>query len=370
MPSSENPSIHTAESITSPHDPFRVSVVIPVYKAGKFIDRAVARVLEQPEVSEVILMEDGSPDDSLQRCEALATRFPQVKVYQHPDRQNHGAGETRNAAIRHTTQPFVAFADADNLYLPGRFLRDREVFAGDPTIDGVYNAQGIHYESEAAREKFVSGGLGFAELLTVSERVPPEQMLNVMLGRHPSARMIGGLGIDAITLRRRCFDKAGDFDKRLRLQQDVHFFMKLAASCRMAPSCIETPVALRGVHENMRSTDPQAMARFRRMRWQLFVEWADRNLPDRERLNLIHRAWNDFRMRDATGLRAVLHLAVDSLRQPGEVFRQDGRFDRNVRDVLGRNGLTLRLLSLKNRMVRRIGRGPQPPSGRQTANSG
>jgi glycosyltransferase involved in cell wall biosynthesis len=286
-------------------------------------------------------------------------------VFQHPDKQNHGAGETRNAAIRHTTQPFVAFADADNLYLPGRFTRDREVFACDPTIDGVYNAQGIHYESEAAREKFVSGGLGFAELLTVSERVPPEQMLNVMLGRHQSARMIGGLGIDAITLRRRCFDKSGDFDKRLRLQQDVHFFMKLAASCRMAPSCIETPVALRGVHENMRSTDPQAMAGYRRMRWQLFVEWADEHLEDPDRRALIHTVYNDFRMRDARGAKALWRFASDAVCRPGEFFRQDGRFDRNMRDVVGGGQLTARLLSLKNRFVRLIGRGPQSPADAQ-----
>ncbi|CAN0483646.1 unnamed protein product, partial [Hapterophycus canaliculatus] len=162
---------------------------------------------------------------------------------------------------------------ADNFYLPDRFRTDREIFCNDPTVDGVYNAQGIHYADENARKHFVEGGLAGGEFLSVSGRVAPEEFLWVILGRHPEVQMIGGLGIDAITVRRRCFEKAGYFDPRLRLHQDVHMFVKLAAACRMSPGQLEEPVALRGVHGKMRSTDRDRMNHFRRLRWSLLNEW-------------------------------------------------------------------------------------------------
>ena len=339
---------------------FRISVIIPVYRAGEFIERAVTRILEQPEVAEVVLMEDGSPDDSLAKCRMLAERHSCVKVYQHPNGENRGCGETRNAGIQYTTCEFVAFADADNLYLPERFKRDREIFESDPSIDGVYNAQGIHYESDAAREKFAQGGLAFAELLSVSAPVPPEELLSVMLGIHPTAKMIAGLGIDAITLRRRCFEKAGYFEKELRLQQDVHFFFKLAAACRMAPSNIETPVALRGVHESMRSTDPAQQDKYRRLRWQLLEKWARTTLTDRHRRQQFIKAHADFRMRDAEGWRSKLRFVSDAIKWPAEIFQIYGRFDTNYLEVFRNRRLPVKLLSVKNRILRTFSRTRQP----------
>lgn len=53
----------------------QVSVVIPVYKAGKFIESAVKSALEQPETAEVILVEDGSPDDTLEICRRLEKKI-------------------------------------------------------------------------------------------------------------------------------------------------------------------------------------------------------------------------------------------------------------------------------------------------------
>ena len=49
-----------------------ISVVIPVYKAEAYVQEAVQSALSQPETGEVLLVEDNSPDGSLEVCKALA----------------------------------------------------------------------------------------------------------------------------------------------------------------------------------------------------------------------------------------------------------------------------------------------------------
>ena len=56
------------------NDFFEVSVVIPVYNAAAFVTQAVESALAQPEVREVVLVEDCSPDDSLAVCRQLAEK--------------------------------------------------------------------------------------------------------------------------------------------------------------------------------------------------------------------------------------------------------------------------------------------------------
>lgn len=73
----------------------KVSVVIPVYNAAPFVRDAVESALAQPETGEVILVEDGSLDDSLTVCRALAAENDRVKLYRHPNGENCGAGASR-----------------------------------------------------------------------------------------------------------------------------------------------------------------------------------------------------------------------------------------------------------------------------------
>lgn len=87
----------------------RISVVIPVYNAEKYVLQAVESALQFDEVYEVILVEDQSPDNALKVCEELVQRHSRVKLYQHPDKKNHGAGPSRNLGIEKSTGDFLAF---------------------------------------------------------------------------------------------------------------------------------------------------------------------------------------------------------------------------------------------------------------------
>lgn len=74
----------------------KISVVIPVYNAEKYVESAVNSALQQKETAEVILVEDNSPDNALAICTKLSQDNPRVRLIRHSDGENHGAGESRN----------------------------------------------------------------------------------------------------------------------------------------------------------------------------------------------------------------------------------------------------------------------------------
>ncbi|MEO8478722.1 MAG: glycosyltransferase family A protein [Gemmatimonadota bacterium] len=93
----------------------RTSVVIPAYRAHRTIRRAVQSVIAQTEpIHEVIVVDDGSPDDVVGPLAGLDTR---VRVIH---QANAGAGAARNKGIDAATGDWIAFLDADDEWLPDR----------------------------------------------------------------------------------------------------------------------------------------------------------------------------------------------------------------------------------------------------------
>jgi glycosyltransferase involved in cell wall biosynthesis len=129
-------------------------------------------------VHEIILIEDKSPDNALQICQQLAEKHEKVKLYQHPDKKNHGAGPSRNLGIEKSTGDFVAFLDADDYYLPNRFNAEKELFK-DPKVEGVYGALGVHYYSEKAKEQYYQ--LFGDRLTTVYKKHDPKDVFRGQL---------------------------------------------------------------------------------------------------------------------------------------------------------------------------------------------
>lgn len=124
---------------------FNVSVIIPVYNAGNYLEKAVDSALLQPETAEVILVEDASTDNSLKICYDLERKYEKVILFRHSDGGNHGPGASRNLGILHASYKYIAFLDADDFYLPKRFRKDKEILLNNSDIDGVHNALGIYF---------------------------------------------------------------------------------------------------------------------------------------------------------------------------------------------------------------------------------
>ncbi|AZA81715.1 glycosyltransferase family 2 protein [Chryseobacterium lactis] len=279
----------------------RISVIIPVYNAEKYVSQAVESVLQFDEVHEVILIEDKSPDQALQVCEKLSRQYDRVQLYQHPDKGNHGAGPSRNLGIEKSTGDFIAFLDADDYFLPNRFDAERELFK-NPDVEGVYGALGVNYYSEKAKEQYYS--LFKDKLTTVYKRHSPEEVFPGQL------HMLGSFGlfsIDTLTIRRESLMKKMKplFKSTLRLHQDTEFLFRLSYYLDLYPGILDKAVAVRGVHEDNRITvvDSKKVnpAITRVLLWKEVEEWAkkENTIPDHVKLH-IERMHRSFQIANAT----------------------------------------------------------------------
>lgn len=229
----------------------KISVIIPVYMADKFVSEALKSALDQPETGEVLLIEDGSADDSIQICKELAGKYENVRLLQHKDGKNHGAGASRNLGIINAKCDYICFLDADDYFLPGRFSVTAHIFDNDPEIEGVYEAVGVHFENEVARERWFKRTN--STLTTMKKRVSPEELFEAQ-------SPVGNLGYcptDGWVLKRSVFEKTGLFDEHLYLHQDASMYVKLAAVGRMAAGSLDKPVAMRRVHDHNRILAPR-----------------------------------------------------------------------------------------------------------------
>lgn len=93
-----------------------VSVVIPVYKTEKYLQKCVLSVLSQTYAPlEIILVDDGSPDGAPAMCDALAAEHENVAVVH---KENGGLSSARNAGIEKATGKYIVFLDSDDELSP------------------------------------------------------------------------------------------------------------------------------------------------------------------------------------------------------------------------------------------------------------
>lgn len=89
-----------------------ISVIVPVYKAEQYLDRCVKSILEQTYQNfELILVDDGSPDNSPSLCDEWAKNDNHIYVIH---KENGGASSARNAGLKIAKGNWIAFADSDD----------------------------------------------------------------------------------------------------------------------------------------------------------------------------------------------------------------------------------------------------------------
>lgn len=96
-----------------------VSVIVPVYKVEKYLDRCVESILKQSYKNiEVILVDDGSPDNCPQMCDEWAKKDSRILVIH---KANGGLSDARNVGIDISKGKYICFVDSDD-YVASRFI--------------------------------------------------------------------------------------------------------------------------------------------------------------------------------------------------------------------------------------------------------
>lgn len=93
-----------------------VSVIIPVYKVEKYLNQCVDSIINQHlDDIEVILVDDGSPDNSPEICDDYAEKYDYIRVIH---KENGGASSARNAGMKEAKGDYLMFADSDDWWNP------------------------------------------------------------------------------------------------------------------------------------------------------------------------------------------------------------------------------------------------------------
>lgn len=188
-----------------------VSVMMPMYNAAAFAAESVASLRAQTYAAwELIAVDDGSTDGSADVLEAMDD--PRIRVV----RQAHaGEAAARDAALAAARGEFVAFLDADDLFLPHHLeltvgYLDRHRAVGGVYTDGYYYFEGQRLRTLSSRR------LGWFDGLVLDQVVRSSAMFGPPL---------------AVVLRTEAIVDAGArFDRRITIGPDWDFFAQLAGT--------------------------------------------------------------------------------------------------------------------------------------------
>ena len=94
---------------------YQLSVIVPVYKTKEYLCDCVDSILSNHVDMEIILVDDGSPDDCGKICDDYAERFENIKVIH---KENGGLSSARNAGLDIAQGDYLAFVDSDDMVSP------------------------------------------------------------------------------------------------------------------------------------------------------------------------------------------------------------------------------------------------------------
>lgn len=111
-----------------------VSVVVPFWNVRSFLAEAIESVIAQTMPAwELLLVDDGSTDGSAQIARRYVERMPaRIRYLAHERQQNRGVAASRNLGICHARASYVAFLDADDVWVPNKLARQMAILDAEP----------------------------------------------------------------------------------------------------------------------------------------------------------------------------------------------------------------------------------------------
>lgn len=247
-----------------------VSVIIIVFNGAAFLQEAIDSVLAQTfDDYELLIVDDGSTDDTAAIAEQAAGRRPdRIAVLRHPAGENRGMSTTRNLGIAHAKGEFIAFLDADDVWLPEKLAGQVEVMRRNPTAGLVYGKALIwrSWRTGSAADDF------YYDLGVEPGRLhePPQLFLRQLRNVDQTPTTSGTL------LRRSLVEAVGGFEPVFQAMfEDQVFFAKALLS---APAYVSDATWFKyRQHENSASAQSAAAGDDNRARIR-YLEWLERYL--------------------------------------------------------------------------------------------
>lgn len=195
----------------------KLSVIIPVYGADKYIATTVQSVLEQTHKNfEILIIDDGSPDQSIKTCQQFSD--PRIKIIR---QANRGLAGARNTGIRHAQGEYLAFLDADDIWLPEKLEKHIEHLDSSPAV-------GVSFSRSAFIDE-TGKPLGLYQMSKLKGVTPLDLLCRTPIG-NGSAAVFRREVFEAIKFQDNLYGTVEDFyfDDQFRESEDVECWLRIA----------------------------------------------------------------------------------------------------------------------------------------------
>ena len=240
-----------------------VDVVIPAYNASAYIKQTLESVaLQGLALAKIIVVSDGSTDNTLEVVTKFATEHPSLQV-QIINQANAGLSAARNAGIRASTAPFIALLDADDVWLADKLNKQLVIFnqSNDDQLGLVYCGYSLINQNSNP----LPSSIGI-----IKPKLRGEVSKKLLTGN-----FISGSGSAAL-IKSEVFQKVGLFDEYLRAGEDWDMWLRIAKKFHV-DFCSED-LALIRLHENNMQKDSLRMLTAELMILNKFYEAEQCNL--------------------------------------------------------------------------------------------
>lgn len=209
----------------------KISVIVPIYNVARYLGECIESILHQSYTNlEIILVNDGSTDNSLQVCEQYQKQDPRIKLI---TEKNHGRGPARNLGMTLVTGDFVLFVDADDTIGPDhiKHLYDNlKQYHSDAAFSFFYRQDdnGTYYFTLPDAEKGESGRYTNRQLLTnyywttinqLCARLYKRSLFKNVIFPNETYEDVGSLWKIMFNARRLSYIKIDDYCWRIRQHQ-------------------------------------------------------------------------------------------------------------------------------------------------------
>ena len=189
------------------HQAASVSVVIPAYNCARYVAEAVESVLNQScRPLEIIVVDDGSKDNTTEILKTFEDRI--VYIYQ----ENAGEPAARNTGIRRAQGEFIAFLDADDLWLPDKLNLQMNYFDNHPEVALVYSDMKFFDETGIVHESVKE----WLKMSPPSGHIFPQLFTETLFGS------------GTVIFRKACVDRVGFFDELFLVGSDYEMWLRMA----------------------------------------------------------------------------------------------------------------------------------------------
>lgn len=221
-----------------------VCVIIAAHNAAETIATSIASALREPEVAEVVVVDDASTDATEAVARAAGDGSGRLLVLRLE--VNRGPSSARNLAIRQSKAPLISILDADDFFLPGRFNKLLSGSDWDMIADNI-----VFVQTNSARD-VLSGKV--PSFVSAPEFLDPVQFIKGNISRRGAQR--GELGFLKPVIRRATLEEHGlSYDESLRLGEDYALYARAmlhGARFKLIRSCgygaVVRPQSLSGRH--------------------------------------------------------------------------------------------------------------------------